>query len=113
MRNVTRRSIVLFALVGIGLLTAIAVGCNSSIEAETSTTDLVKDSDASSSDIDKKSKGQNASAREIKAPGKNDWPSFRNGDLQQGIAGSELPDKLELLWKIEVIDGVVATPRHR
>lgn len=37
------------------------------------------------------------------------WPSFRNGNLQLGVATSELPEKLELLWKIETEHGVAAT----
>lgn len=37
------------------------------------------------------------------------WPSFRNGHLQTGVATSELPEKLELLWKIETEHGVCAT----
>ncbi|MCA9039747.1 MAG: PQQ-binding-like beta-propeller repeat protein [Planctomycetaceae bacterium] len=55
--------------------------------------------------------GRGLSAAEIAvtAPTKSSWPSFRNGNLQQGVAGSELPEKLELLWKIDVPDGVVAT----
>ncbi|MAT16593.1 MAG: serine/threonine protein kinase [Planctomyces sp.] len=46
---------------------------------------------------------------EAAAPTESSWPSFRNGNLQQGIAGSALPEKLEQLWKIDVPDGVVAT----
>ncbi|MGH7199810.1 MAG: PQQ-binding-like beta-propeller repeat protein, partial [Planctomycetaceae bacterium] len=42
-------------------------------------------------------------------PDDNDWPSFRGGDLQRGVAGSDLPDQLELLWKLPAADGVVAT----
>jgi len=42
-------------------------------------------------------------------PGKTSWASFRNGLLQQGVAGSKLPDKLELLWKKKTQDGVVTT----
>ena len=37
------------------------------------------------------------------------WPSFRNGNSLRGIAGSSLPEKLDLLWKAEVQDGVTAT----
>jgi len=42
-------------------------------------------------------------------PTKTSWASFRNGLLQQGIAGSTLPEKLELLWKKKTEHGVVAT----
>ena len=42
-------------------------------------------------------------------PSHSSWPSFRNGNELRGIAGSALPEKLELLWKIEVDDGVTAT----
>ncbi|QDU78907.1 Serine/threonine-protein kinase AfsK [Polystyrenella longa] len=50
-------------------------------------------------------------AEELKvaAPTPTSWPSFRNGNLQQGVAGSPLPEELEELWKIDVPDGVVAT----
>ena len=37
------------------------------------------------------------------------WTSFRNGNELRGIATSDLPDKLELLWKLPVQDGVTAT----
>ena len=37
------------------------------------------------------------------------WLSFRNGNELQGIATSNLPDKLQLLWKLPVQDGVTAT----
>lgn len=37
------------------------------------------------------------------------WPSFRNGNQLQGVAGSPLPPSLELLWKVPVDDGVTAT----
>ena len=38
-----------------------------------------------------------------------DWPSFRHSLSQDGVAGSKLPDALELLWEIEVGDQVLAT----
>ena len=41
--------------------------------------------------------------------GSTAWPSFRNGNQLQGIATSPLPEKLELLWKVPVDDGVTAT----
>ncbi|MEX0715482.1 MAG: PQQ-binding-like beta-propeller repeat protein [Planctomycetaceae bacterium] len=37
------------------------------------------------------------------------WPSFRNGHLQTGVATSELPEQLELLWQVETEHGVAAT----
>jgi len=37
------------------------------------------------------------------------WPSFRNGNELRGIAGSDLPAKLKLQWKVPVQDGVTAT----
>ncbi|MFK7776871.1 MAG: PQQ-binding-like beta-propeller repeat protein [Gimesia sp.] len=37
------------------------------------------------------------------------WTSFRNGNLQQGIAYSSLPEKLELLWEHESADGIAST----
>ena len=41
-------------------------------------------------------------------PQSADWPSFRNGNQQTGVATSKLPEKLELLWKINSQDGFVA-----
>ena len=41
--------------------------------------------------------------------GETAWPSFRNGNQLRGIATSPLPDKLDLLWKVPVDDGVTAT----
>lgn len=46
---------------------------------------------------------------EFAPPGPKDWPSFRNGNAQRGIAGSELPENLELLWKREVPYGCTAS----
>ena len=37
------------------------------------------------------------------------WASFRNGDAQRGIATSDLPEKLELLWKFPTEHGWVTT----
>lgn len=37
------------------------------------------------------------------------WSSFRNGPTLRGVATSELPEKLELLWTIETVDGVPST----
>lgn len=42
-------------------------------------------------------------------PGKSSWASFRNGNQQLGVAGSKLPEKLELLWKVASPDGFVGT----
>lgn len=50
-----------------------------------------------------------APAAETNKVGTTAWPSFRNGNQLQGIAGSDLPGKLELLWKVPVQDGVTAT----
>ncbi|QDT44328.1 Serine/threonine-protein kinase AfsK [Gimesia alba] len=40
---------------------------------------------------------------------KQNWPSFRNGNLQQGVAKSTLPDELELLWEYPSSDGIAST----
>lgn len=40
---------------------------------------------------------------------KQNWPSFRNGNLQQGVAYTTLPDELELLWEHPSSDGVAST----
>jgi len=45
----------------------------------------------------------------LAAPGPSSWPSFRNGNLQQGVATGRLPKKLKLLWKHKTRDGVEAT----
>ena len=50
-----------------------------------------------------------ASANEKETAKSKSWPSFRNGNQLRGIASSDLPDKLELLWKVAVDDGVPAT----
>ena len=55
----------------------------------------------------------NAAQTTTKAPAldaqRTGWLSFRNGILQQGVATSSLPDKLELLWKIPSVDGIPST----
>jgi len=38
------------------------------------------------------------------------WTSFRNGPQNLGIAHSELPDDLELVWEIASPDGITSTP---
>jgi len=45
----------------------------------------------------------------LAAPGPSSWPSFRNGNAQQGVATGKLPKKLRLLWKHKTKDGVEAT----
>ena len=47
-------------------------------------------------------------AEKIRAPGPSSWPSFRNGPLQLGIAGSDLSQELELLWSRPTEHGVSA-----
>lgn len=37
------------------------------------------------------------------------WPNFRNGTDLRGIAGTTLPDNLELLWELPTHDGITAT----
>ncbi len=46
----------------------------------------------------------------LAAPSRTSWASFRNGNQQLGVATSQLPEKLELLWKVPAKDGVVNTP---
>lgn len=52
-----------------------------------------------------------ADASAVPAPQTNpeDWPSFRNGNLQQGVAKTTLPEKLELLWEYPSSDGIAST----
>lgn len=40
----------------------------------------------------------------------DDWATFRNSPQLLGVAGSSLPEKLELLWEVPAQDGVVSTP---
>ena len=35
-----------------------------------------------------------------------DWPLFRGNALQNGVAGSALPDKLEILWQFKTKDAI-------
>lgn len=37
------------------------------------------------------------------------WPSFRNGNELRGIATSSLPEKLDVLWKEPLKDGMTST----
>src|SRR5262249_53758049 len=37
-------------------------------------------------------------APKLAPPGPESWPSFRNGNLQLGVATTKLPAKLEKLW---------------
>lgn len=39
----------------------------------------------------------------------SDWPSFRNNDQLQGVAGSSLPEKLEELWVLKTENGIAST----
>ncbi|QDV52466.1 outer membrane protein assembly factor BamB family protein [Gimesia fumaroli] len=40
---------------------------------------------------------------------KQNWFSFRNGNLQQGVSKTTLPDELELLWEHPSSDGIAST----
>jgi len=51
----------------------------------------------------------NTDATKVASPTKTSWVSFRNGHAQLGIAGSDLPEKLDVLWKRKTVHGVVAT----
>jgi len=46
------------------------------------------------------------SPRSVAPPGRSSWRSFRNGNGQMGVAGSALPQKLQLLWKFPLEYGV-------
>jgi outer membrane protein assembly factor BamB len=41
--------------------------------------------------------------------GNGDWPNFRGNPLQTGVASSQLPDKLEILWSFKTKDSVEGT----
>ena len=45
----------------------------------------------------------------VPAMAEDAWTSFRNGPRQLGIAGSSLPEELELLWEYPAPDGVTGT----
>lgn len=57
---------------------------------------------------DSRAIAEKPSVKQVVPPGPKSWASFRNGPLQQGVAGSGLPEKLELLWKKKTVHGVVA-----
>lgn len=63
---------------------------------------------AEQAQVDGTSSTDNKSRRPSE-PGPTSWPSFRNGPRQLGVATSDLPEQLELLWKYPTTDGVVAT----
>src|SRR5207253_465518 len=42
-------------------------------------------------------------------PPQKDWPIFRGNWLQSGVAGSLLPEQLEVRWKIKTKDGIEGT----
>ncbi len=51
-----------------------------------------------------------SASRGAESPAADSWTTFRNGPTLPGVAGSALPDKLELLWEVPTDDGVVSTP---
>lgn len=46
---------------------------------------------------------------DVSPPSDSSWASFRNGPLQRGIAGTNLPEKPALQWELKSRDGWVAT----
>ena len=50
-----------------------------------------------------------ASGADPVAPGPESWPAFRQNWALTGVATSPLPDKLDLLWEVELGDQIVAT----
>ncbi|MDZ4686347.1 MAG: PQQ-binding-like beta-propeller repeat protein, partial [Planctomycetaceae bacterium] len=48
-------------------------------------------------------------AADIQPPGTTSWPAFRRDTALTGVATGKLPDKLELLWQVELGDQIVAT----
>src|SRR5690349_13432007 len=47
-----------------------------------------------------------ARGADLRAPGAESWPSFRNGNLQTGVATTKLPASLEKLWTFPAGDSV-------
>src|SRR4051794_38316964 len=45
-------------------------------------------------------------ARLEKAKDADDWPTYRNDAAQTGLAAGKLPDKLDVLWKVETGDSI-------
>ena len=45
----------------------------------------------------------------LSTPAFADWPIFRGNPLQTGIATSSLPEKLDVLWKVQAKDGIEST----
>ena len=48
-------------------------------------------------------------AKVAKTDEKSSWPNFRNGHQLRGVAGSALPETLELIWSQPIPDGMVFT----
>jgi outer membrane protein assembly factor BamB len=49
-------------------------------------------------------------AAAVKAGDKGDWPVFRGGPEQTGVAKARLPNKLEVLWTFAAGDAIEGTP---
>ncbi len=50
-----------------------------------------------------------ATAAEWKVPDEDSWASFRHTPALTGVTTAKLPEKLELLWQVELGDQIVAT----
>src|SRR5581483_10781199 len=48
-------------------------------------------------------------AADLKPPGESSWPSFRKTPNLTGVAHTQLPEKLELLWQGELGDQILAS----
>ena len=99
MRVLRQQFLIPVAILGAGLA---VVACSASAwESDTSSGTVASTSAAAPA--------KENTGKKLAAPTKTSWASFRNGPTQRGIAGSSLPDKLELLWKKRTEHGVVAT----
>lgn len=47
--------------------------------------------------------------KNLQSPGPTSWPSYRQGPLQQGVAGGKFPAKFKQLWKYPAPDGIAST----
>lgn len=100
--TIRRRSIFWF---GMAVVFALGLGCRQSKGL----------SEAPASDPPPPAAPEPTPGSQAKLTGGGDWPLFRGNALQDGIAKSSLPDRLEVCWKFktnEVIEATAAVVEH-
>lgn len=55
------------------------------------------------------SKAAEIKAAQLTPPSKTSWPSFRHDLAQSGVASSDLPKSLEMLWEVALGEPILAT----